>query len=82
MIAKQERRTKWLPFVATVLAIGLGGCGMTTGTQAPQQAAGKDGPPPQVEDCGIVGIGSPSKYACNGKVYTSFALAKLHASDK
>ncbi len=41
------------------------------------QVAAADVPPPQVQNCGIVSIGSPSKYACNGKVYTSFDLLKL-----
>jgi len=45
------------------------------GTQ--QASAAPAGPPPRVQDCGIVSIGSPSKYACNGKVYTTFQLAKL-----
>ena len=30
-----------------------------------------------VQNCGIVSIGSPSNYACDGKVYTAFQLAKL-----
>jgi hypothetical protein len=33
--------------------------------------------PPIVQNCGIVAIGSPTKYACDGKVYTSFELARL-----
>jgi hypothetical protein len=48
------------------------------GGQAAHQAfAGAGNPSPFVQDCGIVSIGSPTKYACNGKVYTSFDLAKL-----
>ena len=35
------------------------------------KAAG-DNPPPLVQNCGIVSISSPTKYACNGKTYTSF----------
>lgn len=42
-----------------------------------KQVSASDSPPPRVQDCGIVTIGSPTKYACNGKVYTSFDLAKL-----
>ncbi len=40
--------------------------------------------PPRVQNCGIVAISSPSKFACNGKVYTSFQLAELRdtASNK
>jgi hypothetical protein len=44
---------------------------------SPQQVASADTPPPRVQNCGIVGIGSPTKYACNGKVYTSFDLLRL-----
>ena len=41
------------------------------------QVARAGGPPPLVQDCAIVTIGSPTKYACNDKTYTSFDLAKL-----
>jgi hypothetical protein len=37
---------------------------------------------PRVEDCAIVSISSPSRYACNGKVYTSFQLAKWRMSEE
>jgi hypothetical protein len=60
--------------------IAVSGCAWMQhpGGGAPQQqmAAG-DVPPPMVQDCGIVAITSPTKYACNGKVYTSFDLLKL-----
>jgi hypothetical protein len=36
-------------------------------------------PPPNILDCGIVSIGSPSKYACNGKVYTSRQITQMRA---
>jgi len=35
------------------------------------------GPLPRVADCAIAGIGSPTKYACGGKIYTSFQLADI-----
>ena len=35
------------------------------------------GPPPRIQDCAIVAISSPSRYACNGVVYSSFELLKL-----
>ena len=37
---------------------------------------------PRVEDCAIVAISSPTRYACNGKVYTSFQLAKLRLEEE
>jgi len=57
--------------------IAASGCaGIFSGSSA-QQVAAADSPPPMVENCGIVSIGSPTKYACNGKVYTSFDLLKM-----
>jgi len=35
------------------------------------------GPPPKVEECAMTNSGSPTKYVCNGKTYTSFDLAKM-----
>ena len=40
------------------------------------------GPPPKVEDCAITNQGSPTKYVCNGKSYTSFDLSKLREDYK
>jgi hypothetical protein len=48
--------------------------------QASASSASKDDP--RVQDCGIVGISSPSKYVCGGKVYTSFQLAKAREEAK
>lgn len=39
------------------------------------QAAAR--PIPRVQDCGVLNTGTPSRFVCNGKVYTSFQLAKL-----
>jgi hypothetical protein len=36
-------------------------------------------PPPLVQDCGLVAISTPARYACNGKTYTSFQLTKIRA---
>lgn len=61
-------------------AIALAGCAVMRahgGDSSYQQVAAADRPPPMVQNCGIVGIGSPTKYACGGKVYTSFELLKL-----
>ncbi len=64
-----------------VAMIALAGCAempsFLGGGPPPQQMAGADVPPPMVQNCGIVSIGSPTKYACDGKVYTSFDLLKL-----
>jgi hypothetical protein len=34
-------------------------------------------PAPRVENCAMVSASSPPKYACGGKVYTAFQLARL-----
>lgn len=34
-------------------------------------------PPPDVHDCTVISTGSPSKYACGDKTYTSFELTKM-----
>lgn len=34
-------------------------------------------PPPMVENCAVVTISTPAKYACNGKVYTAYELQHL-----
>jgi hypothetical protein len=51
-------------------AATLSGCSSNPLADPPSKA-------PNVADCAIVSIGSPTKYACNGKTYTSFALTDL-----
>ncbi len=34
-------------------------------------------PPPLVQGCTVVAISSPARYACNGKVYSSWQLLKI-----
>jgi len=80
MTVKRRRGLMRLSLAAGMIAAS--GCaGMPlfgSGSRGPyQQVAAADSPPPMVQDCGIVTIGSPTKYACNGKVYTSFDLLKL-----
>lgn len=64
----------------TIAMIALAGCAWMQnpgGGASSQQVSKTESPPPMVQDCGIVTIGSPTKYACHGKTYTSFDLAKL-----
>jgi hypothetical protein len=63
--------------VATIALAGCAGMQSHDSGFSYQQVAAADRPPPMVQNCGIVGIGSPTKYACDGKVYTSFDLLKL-----
>ena len=67
-----------LGLAAAMLA--LAGCSAMAPSAGPgtgTQQASAAGPPPLVQNCGLVGIGSPSKFVCNGKVYTTFQLAKM-----
>ncbi len=45
----------------------------TTGTAAVKS-------PPDLRDCGLVSTGSPSKYVCDDKTYTSYELTKLRSN--
>lgn len=76
-----KRRRGWMRLGLAAALIAVSGCtGMQSylgGGASPRQLASADNPPPMVQNCGIVGIGSPTKYACDGKVYTSFDLLKL-----
>ncbi|MGH7985194.1 MAG: hypothetical protein ACREQX_02770 [Candidatus Binataceae bacterium] len=62
---------------AALLAVGLAGCSRMppwySRAWSPRDTPGA----PLVRNCGIVSIGSPTRYVCNGKVYTSFQLTKL-----
>ena len=84
------RRTKrvcsWrLMLVSAVMIASTAGCATIQSTVTPawtpSQTAGTT-KVPRVEDCAIVAISSPTKYACNGKVYTSFQLAKLRMAEE
>jgi len=71
--------------VSAVVIVAAAGCDTIQSTLTPawtpSQTAGT-APVPRVEDCAIVAISSPTKYACNGKVYTSFQLAKLRLEEE
>jgi hypothetical protein len=76
----------WRLIIASaVMIVAAAGCGMLTSTVTPawtpSQTAGT-ARVPRVEDCAIVAISSPTKYACDGKVYTSFQLAKLRMDEE
>ncbi len=60
-----------------VVLTALAGCALTGLTPGGSPAKGVATPIPMVQNCAVVNIGSPSKFACNGKVYTTFELAKI-----
>jgi hypothetical protein len=87
---KLMRRThqpgSWRLIIASaVMIVAAAGCDMLTSTVSPawtpSQTAGT-ARVPRVEDCAILAISSPSKFVCNGKVYTSFELAKLRMDEE
>jgi hypothetical protein len=60
-----------VPVVTAVLSV------MSCAAAAQPRSAKADPAPPALRDCGIVSIGSPSKYICHGKVYTAYQLQHL-----
>jgi hypothetical protein len=81
---KMRKLLKFGPEAAAVcaLALALSGCAGSsiirpfTSSQAPAVAANSN-PVPRVQDCIVVAIGTPSKFVCNGKTYTSHELRKM-----
>jgi hypothetical protein len=74
-----------IALAAGMTVVGAGCAGVSSGTvvtpaATAQASASKDDP--RVQDCGIVGVSSPTKYVCGGKVYTSFQLAKAREEAK
>jgi hypothetical protein len=65
--------------ISLLLAFTLAACATQTNPITPSSATPEAAatPIPYVENCAVVSIGSPSKFACNGKVYTAFELAKI-----
>jgi hypothetical protein len=85
-MGRTKRFSSWrLMLVSAAIIASATGCssiqGMITPAWTPSQTAGTK-QMPRVEDCAIVSISSPSRYACNGKVYTSFQLAKWRMSEE
>lgn len=74
-----------LMIASAVMIASAAGCATIQSTVTPawtpSQTAGT-ARVPRVEDCAIVAISSPTRYACNGKVYTSFQLAKMRMEEE
>src|SRR5579864_9320082 len=86
LMRRTKRFCSWrLSLASAVVIASVAGCASVQSTVTPAwtptQTAGT-AQIPRVEDCAIVGISSPTKYACNGKVYTSFQLAKLRMDEE
>jgi len=66
-----------------VMAVAFAGCAMSAGSTlqtagGPQAAAT---PIPRVQNCAVLNTGTPSRFACNGKTYTSYQLAKIRENE-
>ena len=83
---RRQRFGSWRLIIASAVMIAsAGGCATIQSTVSPawtpSQTAGTK-QIPRVEDCAIVAISSPTKYACHGNVCTSFQLAKLRMDEE
>jgi hypothetical protein len=73
-----------MSIAAGAIALTLAGCSSSSSTSGggfpPPGAAmvnGKPWPPPRVQDCTLIQSSSPTRYVCNGKVYTTFDLNRM-----
>jgi hypothetical protein len=57
------------------------GCADISMPQVPTLYATPSGNIPRVEDCVQTNVGTPSKFVCGGKSYTSYQLAKLRVDE-
>jgi hypothetical protein len=84
-MGKRKLPRAWRLLASIAMLASVAGCASIQSTVTPawtpSQTAGTNAAP-RVEDCAIVAISSPTRYACNGKVYTSFQLAKLRADQE
>ena len=63
--------------VSALMFVGVAGCDMLNMSPPPAKTAA-NAPAPRVDqDCTVFNISTPTRYACNGKVYTSYQLAKM-----
>ncbi|HEY6418304.1 MAG TPA: hypothetical protein VIX59_04805 [Candidatus Binataceae bacterium] len=57
-------------FAAREPSTGFSGIAPMPKTNNPEK------PPPAIQNCALVAISTPSRWACNGKTYTAYELAK------
>ena len=66
------------------MMLAMAGCAMMPGSSSgtgTQTAAAAATPVPYVQNCVEVSVGSPSRFVCNGKSYTSFQLALIREKE-
>ena len=78
-MTKTKLSSSWRLMLGSALMIAsAAGCASVSTTST--QTAGAT--PTRVEDCGLVAISSPSRFACNGKTYTTFQIAKARLAEE
>jgi hypothetical protein len=76
----KNARLHFPALAAALVAATLAGCAALGGPNY-VASANSSKSVPRVQDCGVLNTGSPSRFVCNGKVYTSFQLAKLREDE-
>ncbi len=74
---------------AGAIAMGLtalSGCATVSSLSGRSQAPGETTqvaakPIPRAQNCGVLDAGTPTRFVCDGKVYTSYQLAKLREEE-
>jgi hypothetical protein len=69
---------------AGAIVLALGGCysHSTSGGNFPPPAKGQPIPPADMSNCTLISSGSPTKYECGGKQYTTFDLYRARQNYK
>jgi hypothetical protein len=72
------KRTALKIIASCAFAFALIGCAAAPSSITSAASNGTaTAPPPDVHDCTLISTGSPSRYACGDKTYTSFELTKM-----
>jgi hypothetical protein len=69
--------TEFVLGAAAIIALSFFGCAADSSAQLTTATAKESGPPLAVQDCVLIGTGSPSTYQCGDKTYTSYDLTKM-----
>ena len=83
---RMKRSCSWrLTLASAVMIASVAGCDTIQSTMTPagtlSQTVGT-AQVPRLEDCTVFNISTPTRYACNGKVYTSYQLAKARMAEE
>ncbi len=70
--SKVRAAVKTAAFIA--MAISISACAITGN---PPFMSNMSAPTPRVEDCALIQQATPSRYVCNGKVYTAVQLTDV-----